>query len=140
MKSLPHSLQPLLALGLFLGFSTFCHAEDQASGAMTALLKSIPVKELNYEGASLAKVLTDLQETAKTHLNPENKVPIRLLYTKKGGETTSPSKEPRVSLNLKNTSLYEALTMIGMLNGLDLKVDSKGVTLAQSEDLSLDSW
>jgi hypothetical protein len=140
MKSFRHPLRTLLCLGLVLGFLLPARAEDQnqAAEAMTTLLKSIPLKDLKYENAPLAKVLSDLQEAAKAVLPPDSKASINLIYKTQG--KNNPTQDPSVSLNLKNTSLYEALTMIGMLNGLEVQVNAKGVLLTQSESLSLSSW
>jgi len=121
-----------------LAFTQLCPAEEASNGAMTTLLRSIAIKDLKYEGAPLSKVLSDLQEVAKASLSPDSKMTINLTYKLPESKTNSPP--PTVDLNLKNTSIYEALTMLGMLNGLEVKITPKGALLSQTDGASPGSW
>jgi hypothetical protein len=63
---------------------------------------------------------------------------VKLIY--KAPQPDHPEEQPTVSMNLKNTSIYEALSMIGMLNALEVKIHGEGAFLTEGDAMSLSSW
>lgn len=124
----------VLALtGVFLS-STLCQAEEVESESTVKRLKSIMVQNVKYNEESLAKVLADLEVMlAKAQAGTEaNQAALMLNF--KNLEAAFKQTQSKVTLDLSNLSLYDALKMIGVTNGIDVKFKDKEIILDVSKD------
>lgn len=125
-----------IVLATVFNLSYNAHAQEVENESAIKRLKSIMVKNVKYDKESLTKVLADLEAMLAKAQEGTEASHEALKINFKNLENALKQTQSKVTLDLSNLSLYDALKTIGATNGLNVKIKEKEIVFDETDDLT----